>query len=137
MVKKFSIIKMRDLHSDEERIIGYSLGDDDVSREKVLRKLNRSLKGMELFAFRMDESLPMYLLPGLSRESVSELSRRLYFTAYAVCRKKEKSEKALRLFLLKDSAMRYKASIPVKTVRKDGKDVSDPNLYVKELRLYL
>ena len=128
---------MRDLHSDEERIIGYSLGDDDVSREKVLRKLNRSLKGMELFAFRMDESLPMYLLPGLSRESVSELSRRLYFTAYAVCRKKEKSEKALRLFLLKDSAMRYKASIPVKMVRKDGKDVSDPDLYVKELRLYL
>ena len=138
MAKKFSIIKKKNLLTGEERIVNYSLGDDEISRMKVLRKLNRTLKGNEdLFCFRCDESMYMHLLPGLSETTVSELSKRLYYTAYVVCRKNRFGEKALYLSLLKDTALRFKASIPAATIMVKGKEVPNPDFYVKELRLCL
>ncbi len=139
MAKKFSVIKMKDLLSGEERIVGYSLGDDESSRKKVLKKLHRSLKGKEAdaFSYRMDESLCMHLLPGLSETTVKELSRKLYYTAYVVCKKTDKGEKALFLSLLKDTALRFKVSIPAATRKENGVDVPNPDYYVKELRLCL
>ena len=138
MAKKFSIIKKKNLLTGEERIVNYSLGDDEISRMKVLRKLNRTLKGNEdLFCFRCDESMYMHLLPGLSETTVSELSKRLYYTAYVVCRKNRFGEKALYLSLLKDTALRFKASIPAASRWEKGKEVLNPDFYVKELRLCL
>lgn len=138
MAKKFSVIKKKDLLSGEERIVAYSLGDDELSRTKVLKKLHRSLRGKDgVFSYRCDESLYMHLLPGLSETTVRELSKRLYRTAYVVCKKTGKSEKALYLALLKDSALRFKASIPAATLKDKGADVPNPDFYVKELRLCL
>ncbi len=79
----------------------------------------------------------MHLLPGLSETTVRELSERMYCTAYAVCRKREKGEDVLYLSLFKDAALRFKASIPAATRRVEGRDVPDPSYYVKELRLFL
>lgn len=138
MAKKFSVIKKMDLLSGEERIVAYAVGDDESSKNKVLKKLARSSKGRPAaFTYRCDESLGMHLLPGLSETAVRELSSKLYYTAYAVCKKTDKSERALYLALLKDQALRFKASIPAASRWENGKLVLNPDYYVKELRLCL
>lgn len=136
MAKVFSIVKKKNQLTGEERIVHYSLGDDELSRAKIVRKLNRSLKN-ETESFRCDERLYMHLLPDLSDETVKELSRRLYHTVYVVCKKSRKGERALYLSLFKDTAMRFKEAIPAATVKVKGKEFSNPDYYVKELRLCL
>ena len=137
MEKVFNIVKKKNLLTGEERAVKFSYETSEVSKDLLLRKLNRSLKGKEseIFCFCFDESLYMHLLPGLSEETVRELSRRMYCTAYVVCKKKEKGESVLYLSLLKDAALRFKASIPAATIREKDREVPNPDYYVKELRL--
>ncbi len=139
MAKSFEIVKKRNLLTGEERAVKFSCGNDEVSRERILKKLNGSLKGKEseIFEFCFGESMYMHLLPGLSKETVRELSRRMYSTAYVVCKKKKKGEKVLYLSLFKDSALRFKASIPAATLKVEGREVPNPDFYVRELRLCL
>ena len=143
MARKFSIIKKKNLLNGEETICGYCLANDDVSKEKLLKKLLRKQSEAErkVFRFTIDESLYMYLLPGLSPATVKELSSVLYHTAYVVCRWSGKGEKALYLSAMKDTAMRYKVNLPYAMIRVKvngvEKKVPNPNLYVKELKLCL
>ena len=141
MAKQFSIIKRKNLLSGEETISGYSLATDKVSKEKLLKKLirNQSESEKNVFAYSIDESLCMYLLPGLSETTIRELSSVLYHTVYVVCKKSGGNEKALYLSALKDTAMRYKLNLPEAMVKdkETGKMVPNPRLYVKELKLCL
>ena len=137
MKKVFNIVKKKNLLTGEERAVKFSYETSEVSKDLLLRKLNRSLKGNKNEVFCFDESLYMHLLPGLSEETVRELSNRLYHTAYVVCKKKEKGETVLYLALLKDTALRFKASIPAATIREKDREVPNPDYYVKELRLCL
>ncbi len=139
MAKTFEIVKMRNLLTGEEKAVKFAYGSDELTRERILKKLNRSLSGKEdkIFEYCFDESLNMHLLPGLSDETVRELSSRMYATAYAVCKKKKKGEKVLYLSLFKDTALRFRASIPAACRWKDGVQVLNPDFYVKELRLCL
>ena len=138
MAKTFCVVMMKNLLNGEERAVNFAYEADEVSKKRVLGKLNRSLKKDEKhFDYRFGESMYMHLLPGLSKEVVKELSSRMYSTAYAVCKKKKKSEEVLYLALFKDTALRFKASIPAATLKVEGKEVPNPNFYVKELRLCL
>ena len=139
MAKKFEIVKRRNLVTGEERAVKFTYGADELSKRRILRKLKNSISGKEgqIYEYRYDESMYMHLLPGLSPETVKELSSRMYSTAYAVCKKKHKGEEVLYLSLFKDSALRFKASIPAASRWEKGKEVLNPDFYVKELRLCL
>lgn len=139
VAKTFNIVKKKNLLTGEERAVNFACEDDQVSRDRVLRKLNQTLQGNESlnFEFCYGESLYMHLLPGLSKTTVQELSKRMYSTAYAVCKKKKTGEAVLYLSLFKDTALRFKASIPAATRKVEGRDVPNPDFYVKELRLCL
>ncbi len=139
MAKKFEIVKKKNLLTGEQRAVKFAYADSEESRMRILKKLNQSLNGKEgrIFEYRFDESMYMHLLPGLSAQTVKELSSRLYSTAYVVCKKKKDDEKVLYLSLLKDSALRFKASIPAASRWENGKEVLNPDFYVKELRLCL
>ena len=139
MAKTFDIVKRKNLLTGEEKVVHYTYGRDEASRKRVLEKLNRSLKGEEsrIYEYRYGESLYMHLLPGLSENLVRELSSRMYYTAYAVCKKNEKDEKVLYLSLFKDSALRFKAAIPSATIKVRDKEVPNPRFFVRELRLCL
>ncbi|MBQ1899385.1 MAG: hypothetical protein II153_00620, partial [Erysipelotrichaceae bacterium] len=123
----------------EERAVKFTYGADELSKRRILRKLKNSISGKEgqIYEYRYDESMYMHLLPGLSPETVKEFSSRMYSTAYAVCKKKHKGEEVLYLTLFKDSALRFKASIPAASRWEKGKEVLNPDFYVKELRLCL
>jgi len=136
MAKTFEIVKLRNLLTGEERAVKYSCETDEISRKRLLEKLNSSLKeGNCEFCF--GERMYMHLLPGLSEDTVRELSSRMYRTAYVVCKRKGKREKVLYLSLLKDSALRFKASIPAATKREKGREIPNPDYFVKELSLCL
>lgn len=139
MAKTFEIVKRRNLVTGEERAVKFTYGADELSKRRILRKLKNSISGKEgqIYEYRYDESMYMHLLPGLSAETVKELSSRMYSTAYAVCKKKHKGEEVLYLSLFKDSALRFKASIPAASRWEKGKEVPNPDFYVKELRLCL
>ncbi|MBQ6215834.1 MAG: hypothetical protein IJK53_00460 [Erysipelotrichaceae bacterium] len=139
MAKTFEIVKRRNLVTGEERAVKFTYGADELSKRRILRKLKNSISGKEgqIYEYRYDESMYMHLLPGLSPETVKELSSRMYSTAYAVCKKKHKGEEVLYLSLFKDSALRFKASIPAASRWEKGKEVLNPDFYVKELRLCL
>ena len=139
MAKSFEIVKRRNLVTGEERAVKFTYGADELSKRRILRKLKNSISGKEgqIYEYRYDESMYMHLLPGLSPETVKELSSRMYSTAYAVCKKKHKGEEVLYLSLFKDSALRFKASIPAASRWEKGKEVLNPDFYVKELRLCL
>lgn len=139
MAKTFEIVKRRNLVTGEERAVKFAYGADELSKRRILRKLKNSVSGKEgqIYEYRYDESMYMHLLPGLSPETVKELSSRMYSTAYAVCKKKHKGEEVLYLSLFKDSALRFKASIPAASRWEKGKEVLNPDFYVKELRLCL
>ena len=139
MAKTFEIVKRRTLVTGEERAVKFTYGADELSKRRILRKLKNSISGKEgqIYEYRYDESMYMHLLPGLSPETVKELSSRMYSTAYAVCKKKHKGEEVLYLSLFKDSALRFKASIPAASRWEKGKEVPNPDFYVKELRLCL
>ena len=139
MAKTFEIVKRRNLVTGEERAVKFTYGADELSKRRILRKLKNSISGKEgqIYEYRYDESMYMHLLPGLSPETVKELSSRMYSTAYAVCKKKRKGEEVLYLSLFKDSALRFKASIPAASRWEKGKEVPNPDFYVKELRLCL
>ena len=139
MAKIFEIVKRRNLVTGEERAVKFTYGADELSKRRILRKLKNSISGKEgqIYEYRYDESMYMHLLPGLSPETVKELSSRMYSTAYAVCKKKHKGEEVLYLSLFKDSALRFKASIPAASRWEKGKEVLNPDFYVKELRLCL
>ena len=136
MAKTFEIVKMKNLLTGELSAVKFTCESDELSRKRILKRLNASVKG-DNFEFCFGESLYMHLLPNLSEETVRELSSRMYHTAYAVCKKKGKGEKVLYLSLLKDTALRFKASIPAATKRVEGRDVPNPDYYVKELSLCL
>ena len=139
MAKTFEIVKRKNLVTGEERAVKFTYGADELSKRRILRKLKNSISGKEgqIYEYRYDESMYMHLLPGLSPETVKELSSRMYSTAYAVCKKKHKGEEVLYLSLFKDSALRFKASIPAASRWEKGKEVLNPDFYVKELRLCL
>ena len=139
MAKTFEIVKRRNLVTGEERAVKFTYGADELSKRRILRKLKNSISGKEgqIYEYRYDESMYMHLLPGLSPETVKELSSRMYSTAYAVCKKKHKGEEVLYLSLFKDSALRFKASIPAASRWEKGKEALNPDFYVKELRLCL
>ena len=139
MAKTFNIIKRRDLLSGEKKAVCFAYGDDVQAEEKVLRKLNASRRQEEevLYDFCYGEKMQMHLLPGLSDQTVRELSRFKYNTAYVVCKRTKKGDEVLYLSLLKDSALRFKASIPSAVLTVKGKSIANPNYFVKELRLCL
>lgn len=139
MAKEFNIINRRDLLTNEKKAVFFAYGDAAEAEEKVLRKLNASRRQGEdvLFDYCYGVKMQMHLLPGLSDETVRELSRFMYHTAYVVCKKTKKGEEVLYLSLLKDSALRFKASIPAAVLTVKGKSVANPNYFVKELRLCL
>ncbi len=139
MAKTFRIINRRDLLTGEKKAVLFAYGADAQSEEKVLSRLNASRKQGEdiLFDFCFGGKMQMHLLPGLSEQTVRELSRFRYHTAYAVCKKTAKGEDVLYLSLLKDSALRFRASIPAAVLTAKGKSVANPNYFVKELRLCL
>ena len=64
MAKTFEIVKLRNLLTGEERAVKYSCETDEISRKRLLEKLNSSLKeGNCEFCF--GERMYMHLLPGL------------------------------------------------------------------------
>ena len=143
MAKTFEIVKRRNLVTGEERAVKFTYGADELSKRRILRKLKNSISGKEgqIYEYRYDESMYMHLLPGLSPETVKELSSRMYSTAYAVCKKKHKGEEVLAVQFsdcpITDAALRFKASIPAASRWEKGKEVLNPDFYVKELRLCL
>ncbi|MBQ2658240.1 MAG: hypothetical protein IJF87_06705 [Erysipelotrichaceae bacterium] len=139
MAKTFNIINRRDLLTGEKKAVCFAYGDDAQAEEKVISRLNASRRQGEnvLFDYCYGKKMQMHLLPGLSDETVRELSRFMYHTAYVVCKRTKKGEEVLYLSLLKDSALRFKASIPAATLTVKGKSVANPNYFVKELRLCL
>ena len=139
MAKTFNIIKRHSLLNGEKSAVFYVYGSDAVSEEKILRKLNDSRKVGEdvLFDYCYGEKMHMHLLPGLSDAATEELSRYRFHTAYAVCKKSKKGEEVLYLSLFKDSALRFKASVPSAVINAGSRQVANPNYYVKELRLCL
>lgn len=139
MEKTFEIIKKHDLLTGEESAVYYVCETDENSRQRVLDRLNASLKGKEkeLCHFSYDEKMPMHLLPDLSQATIRELSSRMYCTAYALCHRRGKKEKVLYLSLFKDTALRYKTSLPEAVLKLKGKEYPHPDYYVKELRLSL
>ena len=139
MAKTFTMIKKKNLLTGEEKTTSYCLLQDEAGKEKLLKKLKNNLQGTEkaIIQYRMDERLYMHLLPGLSESSVKELSKILFHTAYVVCKKKKDSEEVLYLSLFKDSALRFKASLPKAMIKIDGKDFINPAYYIREITLFL
>ncbi|MBQ9425737.1 MAG: hypothetical protein IJU42_07310 [Erysipelotrichaceae bacterium] len=137
MAKAFSIIKRENLVTGELCCEGFTWkkeGDEEKETvEKLARKLNTSERVISRYCF--DEVLGMHLLPGMSKELVSELSSHVFSYAYAVCKKEGKKETVLYLSLFKDMAMRFKNGIPAASIRFKDRDYANPDYYVKELRI--
>ena len=136
-IKKFSIVKKIDLRSGSESIVRYALlSESEKRRDALLRKLVRLDRiNEELYSLKFDEVLPLHILEGISDEVVQELSGHAYPTAYVVCKRNKNGEKAIYLSILKDTAIRYKNSLPEAYKLVGGKEVANKNFSVKEVRL--
>ena len=137
MARKFSIVKKVDSKTGQKTISRYSFFTEEEHEKKMLiRKLNRIEKNdSKTFVYQFDESMYMHILEGISDETVKELSKHIYSNVYVVCKKEGNDEKALYLALFKDTAIRYKNSIPSAKISYKGREYPNPKFFVKEVRL--
>lgn len=138
MAKTFSVVKRINLATGEETVARYaSLPKNDEKKKSLLRKLNNLLPKEEkdLFSFRFDEVLEMHVLQGLSEKTVEELSKHVYSTVFAVCKKRQNGEDVLYLNVFKDGAIRYKSSLPGAIRESRGRETTNPKYFVKEVKL--
>ena len=135
--KTFSIVKKVNLLTGEESIVRYALSpEDDKRRDALLRKLTRLDRIDEkLYSLKFDEVLSLHILEGISDEVIQELSKHVYPTCYVVTRRVKGSEKALYLSILKDTAIRYRNSLPKAVVETEGKPHFNKAYDIKEVRL--
>lgn len=139
MKKEFIIIKKENLLNEEKTVCAYVISASGKSNKALLEKYQRivSNKDNYLYRYSFDEKLNMHLIPGISKQTVMELSKHLYHYAYVVCKLSGKDEKVLFLSPFKDVAMKFKNSIPSAILTKKGVDYYNPKFYVKEISLFI
>lgn len=136
MNKLFTMIKKVDA-AGNAKVVNYTLSKyDDDKRKRILNKLYRKYdyKGIKAARLYYDESMVM-TLPNLSQETINDLSKHLFSTAYVVCKKQKNNEKVLFLSLFKDTAIIFKNNIPASSIKINGITYKNPNYYVKEVKL--
>lgn len=139
MFKEFVVIKKEDLKTGEKTVKNFTLKKyEGETRRRILDHLYRLEDGRKLkdVSYSFDETLCMSL-PNFSQETVNEISKYLYLTAYVVIRRKNKNENVIHLSLLKDTAIRYKNSLKDASITYKNKEYRNPNLFVKEVKLIL
>lgn len=139
MFKEFTIIKKENLITGEKTIEYFTLKSYvGESKRRILDQLYRreDPRSVKNINYCFDETMHMSL-PKFSDETVKEISKHLFLTAYAVVKKQHKNEKVIYFSLLKDTAIKYKNSLRAATVIKNNIEYRNPNIYVKEVKLIL
>lgn len=137
MAKLFSIVSKVDEKTNEEVIVRYSsYEEDEKRRERLLKKAkNLSAKDGLSCKFVFKKNMPMHIINGISKETAAELSKHIYSNAFVVYQKDGNKEIPLYLSIFKDTAIRFKNSLPKAFVKKEGKEIPNPRYGVKEIRL--
>lgn len=134
MAKNYKIVKKQNLLDSSVEVVGFSTSDNEKKViEKMVRSMDDNLKDINRYYF--DEKMLMHLLPNISNETINDLSRRIFHTAYAVCKRKGNQESVLYMSLFKDSALKFLLKVPAASIKLKGKTYRNPNYYVKELKL--
>ena len=139
MFKEFVMIKKENLKTGEKSVDYFTLKSYvGESKRRILDQLYRreNPRSVKNINYSFDETMYMSL-PKFSDETVKEISKHLFLTAYAVVKKQHKNEKVIYFSLLKDTAIKYKNSLRAATVIKNNIEYRNPNIYVKEVKLIL
>ena len=134
MAKKYTIVKKMSALDKSVEVVGFTTSSDEK------RLIDKMLRGMDdnsrdIYSFFFAERLVMHLLASLDPETIADLSRRVFHVAYAVCKKTGNKESVLYMSLFKDSALKFLIKVPASSIKIKGKTYSNPNYYIKELKL--
>ena len=136
MAKEYSIIKRLNVLDKSEEVVGFTTCDDE---KKLIEKMRRGLDEhcRNIYKFSYGEKMLMHLLPNISAQTINDLSARVFYTAYAVCKKNNNKESVLYMSLFKDSALKFLLKVPSASIIIKGQNYNNPNYYVKELKLVI